>query len=132
MAQGGVHIQPAQQQADRGQQQQVHVERPQVGSGILLPGLTTQQARHGVKVERQLDRNGHDPQNQLKPFHPRKDRECPAAGGGVERVGPQGHGRAVKQFQHRVDGHIKAKGDTGQPQQRVAAALLRFRPEGGQ
>ena len=60
---------------------------------------------------------------------PQRSISTPSGEGNMR--GPQGHGRAVKQLQHRVDGHIKAKGDTGQPQQRVAAALLRFRPEGG-
>ena len=31
-----------------------------------------------------------------------------------------------------MDGNVKAEGRPGQPQQRVAAPLLRFRPEGGQ
>ena len=50
----------------------------------------------------------------------------------MQGVYPQRHGRTIEQLQHQVDAHIKPQCPPGQPQQRMAAAFVLLRPEGGQ
>ncbi len=100
-----------------------------LSSALFLPA---QQPHQRIKVESQLDRDGHDPQNKLQPLEPVENRQCSASRGGVHRVDAQRHGRAVEQFQNQVHPHVKRQCPRGQPQQRMAATLVLLGPERGQ